>query len=431
MRKIVFVGGGSVKFVRELLVDIFSYGELQDSLISLMDINEGRLALSKRLLDKMIADRRLPAKAEATTCQRTALAGADFVIISIMVGGYDYYRADVEIPKKYGILQTVSDTTGPGGIMRILRTAPVLKQLAGDVQELCPNAWILNYANPMTMNTKVLHLCGHSRSVGLCHSIQGSMGWYLGGWLGLNPNEIDYFAAGINHRNFYLKLEHKGRDLYPDLKAAEERIVKKYPAERPRFELMHYLGYFPAEGPMHQPEYYPWFLKNKAVAAHYAADVGGGYRNDFKHFNNRSAEIKRQIAGSLPIVYDRSCEFGARIIQAIETGKELCIYGNVPNDSLIANLPEDAVVEVPCLVDKNGITPCRVGDIPPQLAAVMAPHVFLDGMAVKAVLSKDRTLLRQALQADPLTGAILTLPEIEQMFNELLAANCDYLNDWA
>ncbi len=431
MRKIAFIGGGSAKFIRELLVDLFSFEDLRESLISLMDIDAERLALSKKLLEKMIAETGYPTRVETTASQREALKDANFVIISIMVGGYGCYKNDVEIPRKYGILQTVSDTTGPGGIMRILRTAPVLKKLAEDAQELCPKAWILNYANPMTMNTKVLHRAGHKRSVGLCHSIQGSMGWYLGSWLGVKPEEIDYFAAGINHRNFYLKLEHKGRDLYPDLKAAEERIVREKPIEKPRFELMKYLGYFPAEGPIHQAEYYPWFLKDEKTAEHYGADVGGGYRIDSANFKNKSEEIKSQIAGEKPISYGRSCEFGARIVHSIESGEELRIYGNVPNERLlISNLPSDAIVEVPCLVDRNGITPCAVGAVPPQLAAVMTPHTYLDEMAVSGVLEKDRTLLRLALQADPLTSAILTLPKIESMLNELLEANKSYLQGW-
>ncbi|OGV59726.1 MAG: hypothetical protein A2X45_16480 [Lentisphaerae bacterium GWF2_50_93] len=426
MRKIAFIGGGSAKFIRELLVDLFSYEELQDTLITLMDIDKERLELSRRLLEKIVSDRKLPARVAATTDQRRALDGADYVIISIMVGGYDCYKADVGIPKKYGIFQTVSDTTGPGGIMRILRTAPVLKKLAENAKEVCPGAWILNYSNPMTMNTKVLNLCGHRRTVGLCHSIQGSIGWCLGPWLGIKPEEIDYFAAGINHRNFYLKLEHKGRDLYPALRAAGERIVKERPIEKPRFELVKYLGYFPAEGPLHQPEYYQWFLKDRKRAEHYAADVGGGYRIDSENFRRKKKEVTAQIKGTMPISYERSHEYGVKIIHSIETGSLLEVYGNFPNRGLISNLPANAIVEVPCLVGRNGVLPCAAGEIPPQLAAVMLPHICLDEMAVQGVLTRDRTLLRQAMQADPLTGAILTLPEIEKMFNELFEANKEY-----
>jgi len=430
MTKIAFVGGGSAKFIREVVVDLFSFEDFDGLKISLMDIDKGRVELSRRLVEKMIADRGLKAQVEATTDQRKALKDADFVIVTIMVGGYDCYKSDVEIPRKYGVLQTVSDTTGPGSIMRILRTAPVLKQIADNLKELSPKAWVLNYSNPMAMNTGVLFKCGHSRSVGLCHSIQGFPHWHLAKWLGLNPDEIDYFAAGINHRNFYLKLEHKGRDLYPDLMKAAKRVVKENPAEKIRFELLKYLGCFPAEGPDHQAEYYPWFMKDEKTAESYGGRVAWGYQNDLNHFKRRSAEITEQIEGKAPIRYERSNEFSARVVHSIVTGETIRIYGNVPNNGLVSNILQGAVVEVPCLVDRNGVTPCAVGAIPPQLAAVMAPHVFLNEMAVDAVLSKDRILLRQALQADPLTGAILTLPKIESLFNELLEANKSYLKGW-
>ena len=430
MKKIVFIGGGSAKFIREVIVDLFTFEALQDSQITLMDIDEGRVELSRRLVAKIIKDKRFKAKVEATTDQRKALKDADFVIITIMVGGYDYYKKDVEIPAKYGVFQTVSDTTGPGAIMRILRTAPVLKGLVENVKELSPSAWILNYSNPMAMNTGVLFKCGHERSVGLCHSIQGAPSWCLGKWLGINPDEIDYFAAGINHRNFYLKLEHKGRDLYPVLMKAAKRIVKESPAEAMRFELLKYLGYFPAEGPAHQAEYYPWFMKDKKTAAKYGAKIGCGYENDLNNFNKRSAEIREQIEGKTPISYTRSHEFCARIVNSIVSGETIRIYGNVPNRGLITNLLQEAIVEVPCLVDRNGVTPCAAGAIPPQLAAAMTPHVFLNEMAVDGVLNKDKALLLQALQCDPLTGAILTLPEIKNMFDELLEANSAYIKGW-
>ncbi len=429
MRKIAFIGGGSAKFVRELVVDLFSYKELENSTISLMDINKERLDLSRRLVEKIIKDRKLKAKVEASTDQRRAIKDADFIVITVMVGGYECYKRDVEIPRKYGVLQTVSDTTGPGAVMRILRTAPVLKKLVADAAELCPDAWILNYSNPMAMNVEVLNKCGHARSVGLCHSIQGCAVEIVR-WLGLDPAEVDYAAGGINHRNFYLKLERAGRDLYPDLLKIEKRIVKERPAERMRFELLRYLGAFPAEGPAHQAEYYPWIMKDATTAKYYGAEVGFGYEVDSKNFHNRSTEIREQIAGAKLIHYQRSNEYGVRIIHSLVTGSLRKFYGNVPNRGLISNLPSGAIVEVPCVVDRNGIIPCGVGAIPSQLAAVMTPHIWLSEMAVDAVLSKNRTLLRQAIQADPLSSAILTLPKIKAMTDELLAANKEYLKGW-
>ncbi len=430
MTKIAFIGGGSAKFIREVVVDLFSFEALQDSHIALMDIDSERLGLSRDLVTKMIKDRKLPAKVSATTDQRKAIKDADFVIITIMVGGYGCYKQDVEIPKKYGVLQAISDTTGPGAIMRIVRTAPVLEKLVDDLKELAPNAWVINYSNPMAMNTGVLFKRGHKRTVGLCHSIQGCPSWAIGPWLGIKPEEIDYVAAGINHRNYYLKLEHKGRDLTPELLKAEKRIVKEKPAEKLRFEILKYLGHFPAEGPDHQAEYYPWLMKDEKTGASYGARAGIGYEWDFNNFKKRTEQVREQVEGKTPISYERSHEYSARVVHSLVTGELVKIYGNVPNDGLVSNLLPGCIVEVPCMVDRNGITPCAMGAIPPQLAAAMSPHVFLNEMAVDAVLTKDKVLLRQALQADPLTGAILTLPKIESMLNELLKANKSYLKGW-
>ncbi|MCX6985163.1 MAG: alpha-galactosidase [Lentisphaerae bacterium] len=429
MKKITFIGGGSAKFIREVTVDLFSYEESRDCHISLMDIDAERVELSRKLVEKMIKDNGYAAKVEATTDQRKALAGADFVIVTIMVGGYDCYKKDVKIPGKYGVFQTVSDTTGPGAVMRILRTGGVMIKIAEDLKKVSPHAWILNYSNPMAMNVGVLAKCDYKNSVGLCHSIQGCYK-QIARWLGINPDEIVYTAGGINHRDFYLKLEHKGRSIYPELLANAERIIKDAPAERMRFELLKYLGYFPAEGPMHQGEYYPWFAKDLKACEHYGAEVYWGYKIDSSHFKKRTLEIQKQLSGKVPVSYKRSDEYGARIINSMMTGKLRSFYGNVPNNGLISNLPHNAIVEVPCMVDRNGVTPCAIGDIPIQLASVISPHVYVNEMAVDAVLAKDRVLLRQAIQADPLTSAILTLPRIEKMTDELLEANRDYLKDW-
>jgi len=429
MQKITFIGGGSAKFVRELAVDLFLHEELRDCRITLMDVNRERVEQSGRLVRKIIGDLGIPATVETTLDQRKALDGADFVIITIMVGGYDKYKSDVAIPEKYGVLQTVSDTTGPGGVMRTLRTAPVLREIANDLRDVAPDAWVLNYANPMTMNTLTLLDCGHLRSVGLCHSIQGCAG-AIERWLAIPEGELVYTAGGINHRNFYLELRHEGKDVYPRLLEAADRICATDPAERMRFELLRHLGYFPAEGPMHQAEYYPWLAKNRELADFYGAEVYFGWRIDSKMFETRTDEIKAQINGEKPITLQHSAEYGARIIHAILTGEMEKFYGNVRNSGLISNLPPDAIVEVPCIADRTGISPCAVGTIPAQLAAVMTPHLHLSGMAVKGALQGDRDLLRRAIQADPLTSAVLTLPKIDEMTDELLAANEEYTRGW-
>jgi alpha-galactosidase len=430
MRKIVFIGGGSAKFVRTIAVDLFLLEELKDSHITLMDIDKERLELSERLLKKIIKEMGVPAKCDATTNRRKALEGADYVIITVMVGGFDKYLSDVQIPAKYGVLQSISDTTGPGALMRIVRTAPVLQGIAAELKELAPNAWILNYANPMSMNTWTLLRSGHSKTVGLCHSIQGCPGWRFAKWLGIPGEEIEYTAGGINHMDFYLTLTHKGKDLYPDLLKCEKKAVKEYPSEKVAFEICKYLGHFPAEGTDHQSEYSAWFMKNRETAKKYSVEIGLGHKNDSAYAKVKIAEAKDILAGKAKLEFTKSLEYGSEIIHSMETGKALEIYGNVKNTGLIENLPPGCVVEVPCLVAKNSIKPCHVGKIPPQLAAYMTPHIFLHELAMDAVFNKDKTALRRALQADPLTGAILTLPQIEKMLSELCAANKEYMKGW-
>jgi alpha-galactosidase len=428
-RKITLVGGGSAKFVRELTVDFFSYPLLCDTHICLMDINRERMEISKRLIKKIIADKKLPATVSSTQDQRKAIAGSDYVIITIMVGGLDAYEKDVAIPSRYGIHQTVSDTTGPGGVFRTIRTAPVMQKIAADVLELAPDAWVLNYANPMSMNVLSLTRAGLKKTVGLCHSIQflhRVMGW----WLDIPGEEIEYTAGGINHIDFYLTATYKGENLYPRLLAAKDRIIEKNPAESVRFALLEHLGYFPAEGPHHQSEYYPWFRKNQADIMWTAAETGWGYDVDSKGYKQRFIEIEEQIADKKPISYERSHEYGSRIIHALEGGEAEIFYGNVPNHGLIENLPWDCIAEVPCMVDRNGIVPGRVGTIPAQLAAVMQPHTALHDLAVTGTFEKNRELIYQAVQADPLTSAGLTLPRIKGMVDEMFVANKVYVSDW-
>jgi alpha-galactosidase len=428
-RKITFIGGGSAKFVREVVVDLFSYPRLQDSHIVLMDINRERVERSERIVKKIIQELKIPATVSSTTNQREAIAGANHIIITIMVGGYEAYERDVAVPARYGVFQTVSDTTGPGGVFRTVRTTPVLRKIAADVLELAPEAWVLNYANPMSMNILALHRNGLKRVVGLCHSIQHLYSQFAK-WLDLPAGEIHYTAGGINHLNFYLTVTHQGKDLYPRILALKDRIVKESPAEITRFELLEYFGYFPAEGPHHQSEYYPWFRKDEAAVKRTAAETFWGYRIDSQNFKDRTAEIEEQISGAKPISYERSAEYGARIVQALDGGETQAFYGNVPNNGLIENLPDDCIAEVPCLVDCNGIVPGRVGRIPTQLAAVMRPHIALHDLAVTGTFEKNRHLIYQAVQADPLTGAILTLPKIKELVDEMFSANKEYVSDW-
>ena len=410
-RKITFIGGGSSKFIREVVVDIFTYPILEDSHIELMDVDSERLQRSEKIVQKIIEQRKLGATVSSTMDRRKAIAGSSYLIITLMIGGFKAYHSDVAIPLRYGVSQTVSDTTGPGGVFRTIRTSPEMRKIGSDLLELAPDAWVLNYANPMSMNILALTRSGVTKAIGLCHSIQ-HLHRQISEWLSLPQAEVHYTAGGINHINFYLTVTHRGESLYPRLLAEKDRIVQENPAEVVRFELLEYLGYFPAEGPDHQSEYYGWFRKNQAEVSRLSADAFIGYNNDLSNFTKRTAEIEAQLAGAQPIVNERSLEYGARIIQAIEGGDAQSFYGNVPNHGLIENLPYDGIVEVPCLADANGIFPARVGRIPTVLASVMTPHIALYDLAVSGTFEKDRRLIYQAIQTDPLTSALLTLPKI-------------------
>jgi len=428
--KVTFIGGGSAKFVAGLVRDLFSFEPLGDSTICLMDIDEERLARSRRLVRKMIADRDLPATVTSTTDQREAIEGADYVIVTVMVGGFRHYESDGAIPVKYGVLPTVGDTIGPGAVFRLIRTAPVVHEIVRNVKETAPDAWVFNYTNPMAMITWAFLAAGHERTVGLCHSIQGSYR-QIADFLGIDWRQVRYTAGGINHVDFYLTLQHEGRDLYPMLLAKKDEILARHPDLRVKFELLEHLGYWPAEGQHHQTEYFPWFRKNRPMGEeHYAIETMWGY-----HFDKRiNAELDRivenRIAGREPIDYERSFEYGAWMIHSIETDTPRLVYGNVGNRGLIENLPPQAVVEVPCHVDGGGVRPGRVGKLPLSLAAAMTPHVLCHEMAIQGVLHKDRRLIHQAVQADPMTAAVLTLPKIRDMVDELFQENAEYVRDW-
>jgi len=426
--KVTFIGGGSAKFVSGLVRDLFTFESLRESHVCLMDVNPDRLGRSEHLVQRIINDLKLPATVTATTDQRSAIDGADYVIVTIMVGGFKHYESDGTIPLKYGVQPTVGDTIGPGAVMRMVRTAPVLREITRNVWELAPDAWIFNYTNPMAMVTWTL-LDGHEKTVGLCHSIQGAY-HQIGHLLDIPPSEIRYTAGGINHIDFYITLTHAGRDLYPLLLAKKDEILAKHPALRVKFELLEAIGGWPAEGEMHQNEYYPWFNKTPQMAEAYASETMWGFHFDRRLNSELDEIVEDQISGKRPIDYRPSHEFGAWMIDSMQTDTPRVVYGNVRNRGLIENLPSQAVVEVPCLVDARGVQPCRLGRIPMAMAAVMAPHCAVHEMAVQAVKSKDRTLLRQAVQADPLTGAVLTLPQIRSMTEELLSENVEYMIDW-
>jgi alpha-galactosidase len=442
--KIVFIGAGSVVFTRNLTRDILTFPELVDSEIVLMDIDGERLARADRLVRRMVDMAGVPTRVTATTERRAALMGADYVVVTIQVGGTDQWEADIRVPESFGVSQCVGDTLGPGGIFRGLRHLAVFDGLVQDMTELCPDALVLQYSNPMAILTWRLALAG-IRVVGLCHSVQGTAR-LLAEYCQVPEHELNYWVAGINHQAWFLTLEHHGSDLYPRLR----RLLDSSEAlalEPVRFELMRRFGYFVTESSGHASEYLPYFRKRpdllgaliksfESAGSEYSAWFGYGHTGGDVAARRikepaYEQEVDRQIAGTEPIELYRSEEYGAVIINAERTGIPTRINGNVPNDGLIANLPDGACVEVPCLVDRAGVHPCVVGVLPPQLAALNRSNIAVQEMVVKGHLERDKEPIYQAMALDPLTAAVCSLDEIWQMTDDMFAANEHWLPQFA
>jgi alpha-galactosidase len=425
MAKIVFIGAGSGVFASRMLTDIVYHPELRDSTIALMDIDAERLDLISKFAQVLASKYAPNMKIESTLNRREALDGADYVVIMIQVGGLEAFELDINIPLKYGVSQEVGDTIGPGGVFRGLRTIPVLLDICYDMEELCPNALLINYANPMAINCWAMNKATRIRNVGLCHSVQGTA-MQLASYINVPYEDVYYWVAGINHQAFFLEFKYKGEDAYPLLWEAMKRR-EIYERDKVRFEMMKYLGYFITESSHHLGEYVPYFRTTEERRKTYCEPrwfyleiCKEAWKPHFEH-------IKKQISGEEPLELSRSHEYGVDIIYSMETGKPLRINGNVENKWLITNLPHGCCVEVPCLVDKGGIHPCHVGDLPSQCAALNRTNINVQELAVKAALEKDRNAALQAVMFDPLTSAILTPKEIERMVDEMFKAEAKWI----
>lgn len=425
MPKVAIIGAGSVVFAQRLTTDILSWPELQDSTIALMDVNPDRLELIGALANRLVRERRLAARIEATTDRRSALDGADYVIVTIQVGGVAAVRPDVEIPHRHGVDQAVGDTLGPGGIVRGLRTIPVVLDICRDMAELCPNALLINYSNPMSMICWAVAEATPIRAIGLCHSVQGTS-LQISQYVGAPYEDVAYWVAGINHQAWFLRFEDHGVDLYPRLREAMED-PELYAKDRVRFELMRTFGYFPTESTRHNSEYVPYFRRTRELAEKYAPPWGRDYNLYVARQERYYDAVRRQIAGEEPIPTDRTHEYCSFILHSIETNAPLRINANVPNRGLITNLPSGCCVEVPCLVDNTGIHPCHVGDLPPQCATLNRANVGVQQLAVQAALTGDRDAVYRAVALDPLTASVLSLDEAREMTDELLAASTPWL----
>lgn len=433
MPKITFIGAGSTIFARRLLGDILTFPELADATIVLQDIDKTRLETSTLVAQKVAQTCQADPTIISTTNQREALDGADYVICMIQVAGYKPGTViDFEIPKKYGLRQTIADTLGIGGIMRGLRTIPVLLGICRDMEELCPNALLLQYVNPMVMNCWAINRATSIKTVGLCHSVPHTAE-YLAVDLELPYEEINYLVAGINHVAFFLKLEHNGQDLYPRLRQfaqnEEAPVRRRGMVDAVRYEMFRRLGYFVTESSEHFAEYVPWFIKRGRpdLLAKFNIPLDEYINRCERQISEWDALREELLHGENQLVVDRSQEYGSLIIHSLETGQPRTIYGNVPNNNNITNLPADCPVEIPCLVDKNGIQPTTVGEIPPQLAAVMQTNINVHRLTVEAALTQKRAHIYHAGMMDPHTSAELDLTQIQAMVDELIAAHGNWL----
>jgi alpha-galactosidase len=429
MARIAMIGAGSLVFCKTLLADMLATPILEGSEFRLMDITRTRLDGMHAFVRRMIKDNGVNATAIATTDRREALEGADFVVVMIQAGGVAEFKQDYEIPLKYGVDQCIGDTMGPGGIFRALRHIPVLLEIARDMQKFCPNAILLNYANPMAMCCWALGRVPGLQFVGLCHGVQTTMD-LIASYVDVPKTEIDFVAAGINHMAWFLKLEHRGKDLYATLKANFENPAY-YANEKVRGEVMRQFGYFMTESTGHLSEYLPYFRKNgKALDLYCDEPAFGGESGAYYKY---CAMLAEKFARHDPLSIEstrlgpRSAEYCSHIIEARETGHVFRLNGNVRNDGYITNLPAGCCVEVPVYVDRTGLHPAVVGSLPPQCAALNMTNVIVQGLAVEAHFTGDPELVMQAVALDPLTAAVLTLKEIREMVAEMLDAEKPWL----
>lgn len=423
--KITFIGAGSVEFTYMLLGDILAYPELRGARIALHDIDAERLETATGVA-KVIAERQGASPAiEAFADRRAALDGADYAINTIQVGGHAATVIDHEIPARYGLRQTIGDTLGVGGVFRTLRTVPVMEAIAADMAAVCPDAWLLNYTNPMAMLCQATYMgTPLKKIVGLCHSVQNTTE-DLAALVGVPFEEITFTGAGVNHQAFILRFEHDGEDLYPRLDEALERDPELL--RRVRVEMYRRLGYFPTESSEHSSEYLSWFLRDDEQIERFRLWVAEYVSRSEDNLDEYATTKEALVSGGALGLEEPSNEYAPQIIHSIETGIARVVYGNVHNAGLIDNLPADACVEVPCLVDGTGVNPTRVGALPPQLAALNRTFLNVADLTVRAALEGRPDRVRQAVLLDPNASSTLTPDAIWEMCDELTAAHGDLL----
>ena len=434
MPKITFIGAGSLGFTRGLVRDILTFPELAGATLSLMDIDPERLAFAETAVKRIVKAGNYPARVEATLDRRQALDGADAVLCTILAAPTSVWRHDIEIPKKYGVDINVGDTRGPAGVFRALRTIPVMVSICKDMEELCPDAILLNYTNPMAMLCRAMQGVSKIKLSGLCHSVQGTAGM-LARWIGAPMSDITYLCAGINHQAFYIEFKWNNQDAYPLIREAVEK-PEIYKEELVRNEMFKHLGFYVTESSGHNSEYVAWFRKRPDLIEKYCTHGTGWNPGVYAYILDEylrregtwKAETEAWLAKDEPIDLKRGHEYAASIINAYcGDGALFEFNGNVRNFGLIDNLPEGCCVEVPVLASKRGLDAMHVGKLPPQCAALCSISAQNEEMAVESALSGDPRPAFWSICYDPLTSAVLSLEEIRSMVKDMFAVNKDYL----
>ncbi|MCB0052851.1 MAG: alpha-galactosidase, partial [Caldilinea sp.] len=434
MPKITFIGAGSFGFTRTLVRDLLTFPLLEGSTLCLMDIDAKRLEWSRRAVQRIVDEGKYPATVVTTLDRAEALRDADYVLVTILAGATDVWRHDIEIPKKYGVDMNVGDTRSVAGIFRALRTIPVMVDIARDMERYCPGAVMLNYTNPMAMLCRAIDRATDIVVTGLCHSVQGTAEM-LARWIGAPMDEITYTCAGINHMAWYLDYRWNGADAYPLIRKAITERPEVYNEEQVRNEMFLAFDHYVTESSGHNSEYNWWFRKRPDLIEKYCT-VGTGwnpgeYAYILKHYQEREHtwqdDIQKWLDNPEPLNLQRGHEYAAYIMNALEGGEPFTFNGNVPNKHLVDNLPQNACVEVPVWVSRKGLEPVAVGALPPQCAILTNLSAQIEEMTVEAALTGNRRLVYQAVANDPLSAAVLSLAEIQQMVDDLFAVNEPYL----
>ncbi|NCC24348.1 MAG: alpha-galactosidase [Deltaproteobacteria bacterium] len=448
MPRIVIVGAGSVMFTRQLLSSLFAHESLQNSEIVLEDLNPEILDRTLQLTRMMIAQHGLGAKVTATTDQRRALSGADFVVCAIQVGGLDAWRLDMDIPRKYGVIQEVGDTLGPGGIFRALRHIPPVLSILRDMEEVCPQALFINKANPLAPLVWAARKSSPIASIGLCYGVTYTVA-QLAGYLGIGPwiehphspdawgklmyspvpDGVEFLFGGINHMSWILSLKHRGRDMYPEIRSLPDN-PDVFQADGVRCEILRHFGYWSTENHWHFSDYVPYFRKNEESINRFLPRRWNLLDLERQVHAAGRNEIESQLSGRLPIAVRKNVLNAPIIINAMVSGKKVRVNANVPNNGLIANLPDDCIVEVPVYADGTGLHPVAVGALPRQCAALCSTNINVQGLVVEAALERRPEAAMHALSLDPVTATVCTLDQIRAMFDELRHAQRPWLDRW-